>query len=256
MSGILSRVPGSTSKPRVVLTCVLLTLITWAVYWPVLRCQFTNYDDDVYVTANAHVQSGLTLDAIRPGADVEKIRRKLASADLDVAHAGLSVVWTEPRRPSCDKPVAAYRERGFVVLRVVADDGAFGRSAFVAALFAWHPLHVESVAWVANGRMCSARSFGCSPCGRIPIYDWRLAIYEERCQVRGRGGGANGKGVSSTLHTPRSYVFYELALGAFALGLMSKPMVVTLPFVLLLLDFWPLGISEFRSAGHWAGGEG
>jgi tetratricopeptide (TPR) repeat protein len=88
---------------------------------------------------------------------------------------------------------------------------ATGRSAFVAALFAWHPLHVESVAWVCERKDVLSALF------------WLLALVAYTGYARKPGVGR-----------------YGLVLGLFALGLMSKPMVVTLPCVLLLVDFWPL----------------
>ena len=92
------------------------------------------------------------------------------------------------------------------------------RSALVAALFAWHPMHVESVAWVAERKDVLSTFFGLL---NMLAY-WRYAS-------------------ESKVQSPRAKVFYGLALVCFALGLMSKPMLVTLPFVLLLLDIWPLG---------------
>jgi tetratricopeptide (TPR) repeat protein len=87
----------------------------------------------------------------------------------------------------------------------------------VAALFAWHPLHVESVAWAAERKDVLSTFF------------WMLALMAYTRYAR-----------ESKVQGPKSKVFYGLSLLAFACGLMSKPMVVTLPFVLLLLDFWPL----------------
>jgi Flp pilus assembly protein TadD len=110
----------------------------------------------------------------------------------------------------------------FLLLRQLT--GGLWRSAFVAALFAWHPLHVESVAWAAERKDVLSAFF------------WMLALmaytrYAQESKVQG----------------PKSKVFYGLSLLAFACGLMSKPMVVTLPFVLLLLDFWPLNrFSRFK----------
>jgi tetratricopeptide (TPR) repeat protein len=95
--------------------------------------------------------------------------------------------------------------------------GTLWRSAFVAALFAWHPLRVESVAWAAERKDVLSAFF------------WMLALIAYTRYAR-----------ESKVQNPKSKVFYSLSLLAFACGLMSKPMVVTLPFVLLLLDFWPL----------------
>jgi hypothetical protein len=96
--------------------------------------------------------------------------------------------------------------------------GALWRSAFVAALFAWHPLHVESVAWAAERKDVLSAFF------------WMLSLIAYTRYAR----------EGSKVQSPKSKVFYGWSLLAFACGLMSKPMVVTLPFVLLLLDFWPL----------------
>jgi Tfp pilus assembly protein PilF len=95
--------------------------------------------------------------------------------------------------------------------------GALWRSAFVAALFAWHPLHVESVAWASERKDVLSTFF------------WMLTLIAYTRYAR-----------ESRVQSQKFKVFYSLSLLAFACGLMSKPMVVTLPFVLLLLDFWPL----------------
>ena len=96
--------------------------------------------------------------------------------------------------------------------------GALWRSAFVAALFALHPLHVESVAWVAERKDVLSTSFWMTTM-------WVYVRYVKRPGLKR----------------------YLLVLASFALGLMSKPMVVTLPFILLLLDYWPLGRFQFGS---------
>src|ERR1035441_9467354 len=96
--------------------------------------------------------------------------------------------------------------------------GAVWRSAFVAALFAWHPLHVESVAWIAERKDVLSTLF------------WFLTIWAYVRYARELGRQSS-----------KFKRFYALALIFFALGLMSKPMLVTGPFVLFLLDFWPLG---------------
>ena len=106
--------------------------------------------------------------------------------------------------------------------------GAIWRSAFVAALFAWHPMHVESVAWAAERKDVLSAFF------------WVLTLiayasYAQKRQLR---------------HSSQSLLYYILALLMFACGLMSKPMVVTLPFVLLLLDFWPLQRFQRLNAFH------
>src|SRR5262249_55469087 len=123
--------------------------------------------------------------------------------------------------------------------------GAHWRSAMVAALFGLHPLHVQSVAWIAERKDVLSALF-------FLLTIWAYGRYGQETgdrrqetgagkvsSVEGRGEEplAHGRGSRITHHASRLYL---LALLFFALGLMSKPMLVTLPFVLLLLDYWPL----------------
>jgi Flp pilus assembly protein TadD len=118
----------------------------------------------------------------------------------------------------------------FLVLRRLT--GFLWRSTFVAAVFAIHPLHVESVAWIAERRDVLSGLF-------FMLTVWAYGRYvEKQSRVEGRASSAGG---GSLALDPRRWTLdYCLVLLFFALGLMSKPMVVTLPFVLLLLDYWPL----------------
>ncbi len=127
----------------------------------------------------------------------------------------------------------------FIFLRNAT--GAMWRSAFVAAFFAWHPLHVESVAWAAERKDVLSTFF------------WMLTLMAyaryARSVTRDEWRVTSGAAAPS-LVTRHPSLFYLAALLFCALGLMSKPMVVTLPFVLLLLDFWPFGrVADFRLAG-------
>ncbi|PYJ08234.1 MAG: hypothetical protein DME25_02015, partial [Verrucomicrobia bacterium] len=119
----------------------------------------------------------------------------------------------------------------FVVLRRMT--GAVWRSGLVAALFALHPLHVESVAWVSERKDVLSGFF-------FLLTLWAYAGYVSRVECRGEGGKSEIP-KDSALRVRRSSLYYGLALLGFGLGLMSKPMLVTLPFILLLLDYWPLG---------------
>src|SRR5439155_16824748 len=119
----------------------------------------------------------------------------------------------------------------FLVLQSMS--GAALSSAFVAAVFALHPLHVESVAWISERKDVLSTLF------------WMLTLWAYGRWVR---SGVSGPSVvsrqSSVVGSTWSGVksgWYWLALGFFVLGLMSKPMLVTWPFVMLLLDFWPFG---------------
>src|SRR6185295_4328961 len=125
----------------------------------------------------------------------------------------------------------------FLLLRQLT--GAQWRSAMVAAFFAWHPLHVESVAWISERKDVLSACFGL-------LCLLAYTAYARKSEDRGQG--AEDRNPTSDFRLLTSG-YYWLSLVLFALGLLSKPMLVTWPFVLLLLDFWPLkrfGISDFR----------
>lgn len=182
-----------------------------------IRHDFVNYDDPDYVTSNAHVLAGLNADtvawAMKSGEASNWHPLTWMSHLLDVSLFGLnphghhatSVVWH-----------ALNAVLAFLALRRLT--GAVWTSALCAALFAWHPLRVESVAWVSERKDVLSGFFGL-------LVLWLYAVYAERRRA-GPGRGAA--------------MIYAGMLVAFALGLMAKPMLVTLPCVLLLLDFWPL----------------
>jgi tetratricopeptide (TPR) repeat protein len=232
--------------------CVALGLITLVVFAPSLTHEFLAYDDQVYVTENTHVQAGLTW----PG--VEWAFRSSAASNwhpvtwlshmLDCQLYGL--------RPAGHHltNVLLHAANSLLLFLVLSRmTGAMWRSVCVAALFAWHPLHVESVAWVAERKDVLSTFFFLLTLGAYGRYVEGQSI-KARDGRDGTGNGRNGTGTSNTPRTPRithhasrftsrGSRFYLLSLSFFALGLMSKPMVVTLPFVLLLLDYWPLGRS-------------
>jgi protein O-mannosyl-transferase len=191
------------------LICLALGLITLALYLPSLSHDFLAYDDQEYVTENPHVQAGLTGHSLVWAFGF---------------HAGNwhPLTWLS-HMLDCQlyslKPAGHHLTNvllhvaSILLLFLVLNrmTGAVWRSAFVAALFAWHPLHVESVAWVAERKDLLCAFF------------WMLTLSSYARYAARPGAGR-----------------YFPALGLFALGLMSKPMMVTLPFVLLLLDYWPL----------------
>ena len=201
------------------LMAALLGLATLCVYWPATQCSFVNYDDDLYVTANAHVQAGLTWEGIK-WAFLNQVASNwhpltMMSHMLDCQMFGLN-----PRGHHLTSVLLHSLNAAMVFLLLQQLTGSRWRSLFVAALFAVHPLHVESVAWVSE-RKDVLSSF----CGLLSLF-----FYAQYAR--------------NQANAPRSRVFdYWLALSFFALGLMSKAMLVTWPFVMLLLDYWPL---EFR----------
>ena len=204
--------------------CIFLAAIIWVVFGQTLHHEFVNYDDLGYVYDNPAVTHGLTLQGIE-WAFTHSVRANwhpltMLSHMLDCRFYGLNAGGHHLTSLLLHTATAVLL---FLVLRRMT--GFLWRSAFVAAVFAIHPLRVESVAWVSERKDVLSGLF------------FMLTV------------GAYGRYVEkSKVQDPRSKVFYGLALVFFALGLMSKPMLVTLPFVLLLLDYWPLGrVSRLHS---------
>ena len=214
---------------------LLLTAVTPAVFWPVRLNDFVNYDDPSYVTDNTHVQHGLTwqgvVSAFRTGHSANWHPLTWLSHMLDCqlyelrpwGHHVTSLLFHTTNTLLL-----------FLLFRSVT--GAMWRSALVAALFAFHPLHVESVAWVAERKDVLSTFFGL-------LSLLAYVLWVEKSKVQGPKSKVEGQVV--TFHASR---FYLLSLLLFALSLMSKPMLVTLPCLLLLLDYWPLRRLELPSA--------
>ncbi len=194
-----------------------LVLLTAAVFWQVRNHDFIPYDDDVYVYENPHLWQGLTVESIRWAFTTGRASNwhplTWISLLADYERFGLN--------PSGFHLVNLFFHALNTVLLFVLLHrltGSHWRSALVAALFALHPLHVESVAWIASRKDVLSTLF------------WFLTTLAYVGYVRQPS-------------LPR----YVLMASLFALGLMSKPMLVALPLTLLLLDFWPLG--RFKSSG-------
>ena len=196
------------SKPS--LFCLLLIATTLFVFWPATRCDFLNYDDPDYFTSNPNVLSGLTshnfIWAFTTGHAGNWHPLTWISLMLDAQVFGNNSFGPHFMNLMFHAANAALL---FLLLRRLTS--ATWRSAFVAALFALHPLHVESVAWVAERKDVLSTFFAL------------LALLSYAHYAK--------EGRQSS---------FWCALVFSALGLMAKPMLVTLPFVLLLLDFWPL----------------
>ena len=225
--------PYNIEKRRILLIYICLMVITLAVYWQLNRCDFIDYDDPTYVTENVNIQHGITTDAIRwaftSGYAANWHPLTWMSHMLDVQLFELN----------------AHRHHLINLLFHIANTlllfyvfhrmtKAPLKSAFVAALFALHPLHVESVAWVSERKDVLSTFF------------WMLTMaayisYVEGLRAVSRPQSSASGSPSSVLSSPASIFRYLAVLIFFALGLMSKPMLVTLPFVLLLVDYWPLG---------------
>jgi len=194
-----------------IIACLFLVVATLTVYGDLRNHHFINFDDDHYVTDNPPIQGGLTLTGLVWA--------------FTTLHAGLWIplTWLSFM---VDSQLFGLHPGGFLLtnllfhianalllfLWLLRTTRALGRSFLVAALFALHPLHVESVAWVTERKDVLSTFF------------WLLSMWAYIWYVESPG--------------IRRYL---LILVCFSLGLMAKPMMVTLPFVLLLLDYWPLG---------------
>ena len=215
----VSVAPSGTASSSVWAVALALALVVSVAYLPALGGQFLNWDDDIHVTRNPHIEDGLSWQTLK--------------AVFTTAHKGLWIPLTWLSH-ALDREVYGLKPFGhhltalalhvantillFVVLRRLT--GALWRSAVVAALFGLHPLHVESVAWVSERKDVLSTLF------------WLLAMaaYERHVRRPTRGS-------------------YLLVAAALSVGLLCKPMLVTLPFVLLLLDYWPLARLS-RNAVH------
>jgi len=199
----------------VVLGALLFVLVA-GIFLPAVADDFITYDDPVYVTDNAHVKAGLTPASVRWAFQSTEASNwhplTWLSHMADVELFGLQP-WGHHLTSLLLHALNAVLL--FAALRRMT--GALWRSLFVAALFGLHPLHVESVAWVSERKDVLSTAFWM-------LALWAYALRAEAARSRGPGAPA----------------YYGLSLLFFALGLMCKPMLVTLPCVLLLLDYWPL----------------
>ncbi|HTY86286.1 MAG TPA: tetratricopeptide repeat protein [Candidatus Acidoferrum sp.] len=207
---------------------LLLAVATLAVYWPALHYNFLNYDDPDYFTHNPHVLAGLTPASVTwaftTGHASNWHPLTWLSLMLDVAVFGKG-----PLGPHLTNLLLHAANAVLVFLLFWRLTAAAGRSALVAALFALHPLHVESVAWVSERKDMLSTCFGL-----LTLLAYAKAVSRDERRVTRTGPRLSRV---TYLRSP----CYWLALLAFALGLLAKPMLVTLPFVMLLLDWWPMG---------------
>ena len=192
------------------LTCCGLGLWTLLVYWNVLNCDFISYDDPLYILDRTQIPNGLTIENIRwaftTTSDANWIPVTWLSYLLDTSIFGVSA-----RGYHAVNLVFHLINTLLVLLVLQRFTGRFWRSAVVAALFALHPLHVESVAWIAERKDVLSGFF---------FLLTLLAYY--------------------SFIKSQTVVRYLVVIVTFMLGLCSKSMLVTMPFLLLFLDFWPL----------------
>lgn len=206
--------------------CVLLALLTLAVYWPVTQFDFINYDDPFYVVHNPAIQNGITARAVAWALDSTYMT---AWHPLTwVSHmADWQLYGPKPGGHHLTSLLLHVTNVLLLFLLLRKFTGAIWRSAMVAALFAWHPLAVEPVAWISERK------------GVLSTFFWLLTLAAyARYTIATKSTGL----------AVRAKVYYGLALFLFALALMSKSMVVTLPCVLLLLDYWPFNRIRFSSS--------
>lgn len=219
--------PPVTAPPfgrRAIVACMFLVIITLAVYWPVHAFKFVAYDDNNYVYQNSTVLAGLTWNGVG-WAFVDRQANNwhpltwishMLDAEIFGLHAGgphmVNVAF------HCANAVLL-----FLLLHTLMrlNPGAstpndfFWRNLFVAGLFALHPMRVESVAWISERKDVLSGFFG---------------LLSLLCYAKYATGSAK----------PRASLPYRLALVFFVCSLLAKPTLVTLPLVMLLLDYWPL----------------
>jgi Flp pilus assembly protein TadD len=202
---------GPVFSERNLSVCLLLIVVTLVVYGQVWNHDFISVDDPQYITQNPQVAGGLTwrgvVWAFTTGHEANWHPLTWLSHMLDVE------LWGLQSGPHHLTNVVLHVANTLLLFGLLQRmTGQTGRSAVVAALFALHPLHVESVAWAAERKDVLSTLF------------WMLALW----------------GYVAYARKPRLGRYLRVVL-LLALGLTAKPMLVTLPFVLLLLDYWPLG---------------
>ncbi len=219
----------SADKFRIVFICVLLATSALLVYWQVHKFDFVAYDDNSYIYENNHVVGGLTFEGVKAAfttapAGGNWLPLTWLSFMLDCEVFGLN-----PGRMHLVNVLLHLANTLLLFLVLSAMTKSLWPSAFVAAAFALHPMHVESVAWVTERKDVLSSFF-------------MLLTLAAYLNYTRRGGSGR----------------YLLAFGLFTAGLLAKPMLVTVPFLLLLLDYWPLGrikagTAAVKSGGHSSG---
>ena len=203
------RVPDKGNLMRIVIS-LFLVVVTFLAYWQVLDHGFLNFDDTRYVTENTHITKGLAREGV-----VWAFTKSYASNWHPVTWLShmldFEIYGLDPSGHHLTNLFFHIANTILLFWVLLKMTGALWRSGFVAVLFALHPLNVESVAWIAERKNVLSTFFWF-------LTLWVYVGYVEKKRIK-------------------NYLLVVLCL---ALGLMAKPMLVTLPFVLILLDFWPL----------------
>jgi hypothetical protein len=219
-----SRLKAILFRQRNIIFCLILVMVTLAVYWQVGEYEFVSFDDGMYVSENQRVQQGLTAESIKWAFGFTGIAYwhplTWLSHMLDVQLYGL-----EPGMHHITNLILHILNGLLLFLVLKGMTADFWRSCFVAALFVLHPINVESVAWIAERKNVLSTFF----LMLTLLTYWHYSKHP-------------------------SYSRYLLTVVVFAMGLMSKPLLVTLPLVLLLIDFWPL--ERIRLIPSSSGGNG
>ncbi|HEY1663155.1 MAG TPA: hypothetical protein VGI03_12115 [Verrucomicrobiae bacterium] len=243
-----------------------LAVITLLVYLPLLRHDFINYDDPDYILGNPHVNHGLTWSGItwafQSAENANWHPLTWISHMIDCQLFGLN-----PAGHHLVNLLFHIANTLLLFLLLKNLTGARWRSAFVAAAFAWHPLHVESVAWASERKdvlsaffwMLTLLAYAKYAAGKKsqqpslhpdPLPSRQMGAEREQQKERLAPTNFVEPAPGTRIQNPNPKLFYFFALLMFACGLMSKPMVVTLPCVLFLLDFWPLGRFNHSGSQH------
>lgn len=217
-----------------VFICLALALITFGLYWPTRHFAFLYYDDQLFLL-NPFVATGLSLSGLlwATTAVVAGNWHPITLSSFLLMHQFFGM------DPGAEHLLnAAIHSANAVLLFLVLWEmtGAMWRSAIVAAIFAWHPLRVESVAWISERKDVLFLFF-------LLLSLWSYTRYTRA----GSSAPTDSPNERTIFEIPPRTSFYSGSLLFFILGFLSKPMVVTLPFLLLLLDYWPLQRLNWRT---------
>jgi tetratricopeptide (TPR) repeat protein len=248
-----TRAPGT--RPRIELIAAALCLLTAIAYWPLVNFDFVNFDDPVFVSENEHVLKGLTWDGFRWAFQFGHGDYWHPVTWLSLM-LNVSIFGPGPGGFHFVNLVLQAADAALLFFLLQRWTGRIWPAAFAAALFAIHPLQVESVAWITERKDVLSMLFFLLTLWAYGARRWEFE--DRRSDGGGRTSAVAGQksdDISSISHlrSPISCL-RPLPLAFFTLGLMTKSMLVTTPVLLLLLDYWPLNRSaRLRDAGMGPG---